>query len=319
MTGTLKLGLVGLGKIARDQHLPAIARTEGVELVAVASRNSHAEGVANYPDLGAMLAAEPDLDAVILCQPPQPRFTAAREALLAGKHVFLEKPPGATLSEVQALVDLAAAQRVTLFASWHSREAAAVGKAKEWLATATIRRATITWKEDVRVWHPGQAWIWQAGGFGVFDPGINALSILTEIMPEPVILVSSALQVPSNCAAPIAADLKMEFASGVPISAEFDFRQTGPQSWDIVVETEQGQLLLSHGGNELAISGVAQTVSTEEEYPSLYRRFAALVGQGQSDVDLAPLRLVADAFLTGRTRFTEPFVEGTQAVIDAVR
>ncbi|KAK0329238.1 hypothetical protein LTR94_037602, partial [Friedmanniomyces endolithicus] len=68
---TIRAGLVGLGKIARDQHLPAIEKIDGIELVAVASRNAQGEGVNNYPDLGAMLAGEPDLDAVILCQPPQ--------------------------------------------------------------------------------------------------------------------------------------------------------------------------------------------------------------------------------------------------------
>ena len=115
------MGLVGLGKIARDEHLPAIAHTDGAELVAVASRNAAADGVANYPDLAAMLAGQPDLDAVILCQPPAARYEAARTALLAGKHVFLEKPPGATLSEVDALTDIARHQGVTLYASWHSR------------------------------------------------------------------------------------------------------------------------------------------------------------------------------------------------------
>jgi D-galactose 1-dehydrogenase len=41
----------------------------------------------------------------------------------------------------------------------------------------------VIWREDVRVWHPGQDWIWQPGGLGVFDPGINALSIITHILP----------------------------------------------------------------------------------------------------------------------------------------
>ena len=107
VTGALKLGLVGFGKIARDQHLPAIAATLGAELVAVASRNATADHVRNYLDLETMLAGEADLDAVILCQPPAARFDAARLALNAGKHVFLEKPPGATISEVEALVALA--------------------------------------------------------------------------------------------------------------------------------------------------------------------------------------------------------------------
>jgi predicted dehydrogenase len=309
MTTPLRLGLVGLGKIARDQHLPAIAANPGLELVAVASRNAAAEGVATYPDLDAMLSREPDLDAVILCQPPQPRFAAACTALRAGKHVFLEKPPGATLSEVQALIDLARAQGVTLFASWHSREAAGVAAARAALADAALRSVTITWKEDVRVWHPGQAWIWEPGGFGVFDPGINALSILTEILPEPVRLLSAELRVPSNRAAPIAADLAMATLSGTPIAAELDFLQTGPQTWDIRVESDKGVLVLSHGGNTLVIDGVARPAEKEQEYPRLYSRFADLVRTGQSDVDLAPLRLVADAFLNGRISSTEPFYD----------
>lgn len=303
----LKLGLVGLGKIARDQHLPAIAKTEGAELVAVASRNADADGLRNYPHLAALLQGEPDLDAVILCQPPQARFDAARAALLAGKHVFLEKPPGATVSEVEALVALARERGVTLFASWHSRYAAAVPAAKAWVADGGATQVTISWKEDVRVWHPGQDWIWQPGGFGVFDPGINALSILTEIVGEPVRLIDAELETPPNRHAPIAARLNMATASGVPIAAEFDFRQTGPQSWDIVIETGGGKLRLGHGGNTLWLEGVAQEVGVEAEYPTMYRRFVNLVESGLSDVDVAPLQLVADAFLCGRSSITEPF------------
>jgi predicted dehydrogenase len=306
---TIRFGLVGLGKIARDQHLPAIAAMPDAELLAVASRHGRAEGIANYADIKAMLAGHPELEAVILCLPPQPRFQAARAALLAGKHVFLEKPPGATLSEVEALIALAKDAGVTLFASWHSREAAGVAQAKHWLAQTVIRSVQITWKEDVRVWHPGQDWIWQAGGFGVFDPGINALSILTAVMPEPVRLRDAELTVPSNLAAPIAAKLDLESSSGVPVSAEFDFRQTGPQSWDIAVETDNGELLLSHGGNRLSIKGCSQDVGNEQEYPALYRRFIELIRSKQSEIDLAPMRLVADAFMNGRTRLGEPFIE----------
>ena len=265
MTKPIRLGLVGLGKIARDQHLPAIARIDNVQLIAVASRNARAEGVANYGDLESMLAGNDRLDAIILCQPPQARYPAARMALLSGKHVFLEKPPGATLSEVEALVALAQAQGVTLYASWHSRYAAAVVPARAWLATRSVERVAITWKEDVRQWHPGQDWIWDPGGFGVFDPGINALSILTKIIGEPVRLISANLETPSNRLAPIAADLSLETASGIPILVQLDWRQTGRQTWDIEVKTDQETLRLSHGGNQLSIGGVPQAVPAEEE------------------------------------------------------
>ncbi|UXC90527.1 Gfo/Idh/MocA family oxidoreductase [Sphingobium sp. RSMS] len=297
---TIRAGLVGLGKIARDQHLPAIAKTGGIDLVAVASRNARGEGVNNYPDLDAMLAGEPDMDAVILCQPPQVRYQAARQAILAGKHVFLEKPPGATVSEVEALIALARAQGVTLYASWHSRYAAAVAQAKAWVAERTIRHIDIQWREDVRHWHPGQPWIWEAGGFGVFDPGINALSILTEIVPEPVTMLSASLEVPENRDAPIGAALSMATASGATVEAVFDWRQTGPQTWDIAVETANGSLLLSEGGNMLRLDGEIQIKAPDEEYPAMYRRFVGLVEDRAIDADIAPLRLVADAFLCGR-------------------
>ena len=296
----IRAGLVGLGKIARDQHLPAIDMIDGIALVAVASRNAQGEGVNNYPDLGAMLAGEPDLDAVILCQPPQVRYAAARQALLAGKHVFLEKPPGATVSEVDALIALARKQGVTLYASWHSRYAAAVAQAKAWIAERTVKRIDIQWREDVRHWHPGQPWIWEAGGFGVFDPGINALSILTEIVAEPITMLSASLEVPSNKQAPIGATLNMATASGATIDAVFDWRQTGPQTWDIEVETDKGTLLLSEGGNMLRLDGDVQVKAPDEEYPAMYRRFVDLVGGRAIDADTAPLRLVADAFLCGR-------------------
>ncbi|WP_062732363.1 Gfo/Idh/MocA family protein [Sphingobium abikonense] len=296
----IRAGLVGLGKIARDQHLPAIDMIDGIALVAVASRNAKGEGVHNYPDLGAMLAGEPDLDAVILCQPPQVRYAAARQALLAGKHVFLEKPPGATVSEVDALIALARQQGVTLYASWHSRYAAAVARAKAWIAERTVKRIDIQWREDVRHWHPGQPWIWEAGGFGVFDPGINALSILTEIVAEPITMLSASLEVPSNKQAPIGATLGMATASGATIDAVFDWRQTGPQTWDIAVETDKGTLLLSEGGNMLRLDGDVQVKAPDEEYPTMYRRFVDLVASRAIDADTAPLRLVADAFLCGR-------------------
>ncbi|MEA3542005.1 MAG: Gfo/Idh/MocA family oxidoreductase [Pseudomonadota bacterium] len=296
----IRAGLVGLGKIARDQHLPAIEKIDGIALVAVASRNAQGEGVNNYPDLGAMLAGEPDLDAVILCQPPQVRYAAARQALLAGKHVFLEKPPGATVSEVEALIALARRQGVALYASWHSRYAAAVAQAKAWIAERKVERIDIQWREDVRHWHPGQPWIWEAGGFGVFDPGINALSILTEIVGEPITVLSAELEVPSNKQAPIGATLRLATASGAAIDTVFDWRQTGPQTWDIAVETDRGSLLLSEGGNTLRLDGEVQMKAPDEEYPSMYRRFVDLVETRSVDADTAPLRLVADAFLCGR-------------------
>ena len=303
----INLAIVGVGKIVRDQHLPAVARNGDYRLIAAASRHGTVDGIDNFKSIDEMLSAVPDIDAVSLCMPPQYRYEAAEKALSAGKHVFLEKPPGATLSEVADLETLAASKGVSLFASWHSRYAPAVEAARTFLAGTTIRSMRVIWKEDVRHWHPNQEWIWQAGGLGVFDPGINALSIVTHILPRPVFITAATLEFPENRDAPIAAAMTFTDAKGLDLAAEFDWRQTGKQSWDIVAETEAGAMVLSEGGAKLSLDGKLVHEEPEQEYPMLYKRFAELVKSGTSDVDLAPLRHVADAFMLGRRKFVEAF------------
>jgi D-galactose 1-dehydrogenase len=305
MRGKTKVALVGIGKIALDQHVPAIAASPDWTLAATVSRNGSVDGVEAFTDFASFLAARPDVGTVSLCMPPVPRHAYAQAALLAGRHVMLEKPPGATLAEVHALTALAASRGLTLYTTWHSRMAHAVAAARTWLADKTVQGAHITWREDVRKWHPGQNWVFEPGGMGVFDPGINALSIMTEILPRPVHLTAATLTYPENCQTPIAAQL----AFSGNVTADFDWRQTGPQTWDITVDTAQGPMALRHGGNILEIAGQPATGegTIMGEYPALYARMATLVQTHQSEIDLAPMVHVADAMTLGRRLSTDPF------------
>lgn len=307
MAAKLRLALLGIGKIARDQHLPAIAASRDFELVAAVSRNARVDGVANFHDLAALVASGLPVDAVSLASPPVGRHAIAASALGAGWHVMLEKPPGATLSEVRALIAQAHVAGHTLYTSWHSRAAAAVAPAKAWLADRRITAASITWREDIRHWHPGQDWLLAAGGLGVFDPGINALSIVTRILPGALRVEAARLVFPADRGAPIAATLTLVHADDARIAADFDFRQTGPQSWDIAIDTDGGRVTLADGGGAWSIDSAPQPVPETAEYPGLYRHFAELIRSGASDTDLAPLELVADAFLIGEREETEAF------------
>lgn len=302
-----KLALVGIGKIARDQHIPAIAANPDFTIQAVASRNASVDGVRSYPSLKALIEAEPEVDCVSLCTPPMARYGDAHQALDAGLHVMLEKPPGATLSEVHALQGLAAEQNATLFATWHSRHAAAVGAARDWLADKTLRKVEISWKENVRQWHPGQDWIWQAGGLGVFDPGINALSVMTAILPRAVFLKDAQLVFPENRDTPVAAQMTFHDPGGAEVTAELDWLEQGEPKWNIALTTDEGSALLSEGGARLTADGELSISGPDTEYPSLYRRFAELVKTGASDVDLSPMRHVADAFTMGQRQIAPPF------------
>jgi D-galactose 1-dehydrogenase len=306
---SIKIAIVGLGKIARDRHVPALSANDAFELIGVASPHSRLDRLPHYADIEAMLRALPRLSAVAICTTPQVRYQAARYALEQGRHVLLEKPPAASVGEVLELVQLAKQKGVALFAAWHSQYARAVETARAWLAGRTVRSVKVEWKEDVRVWHPGQSWIWRAGGLGVFDPAINALSILTRIIPASLIVKDAELSFPSNCETPIAAHLQLALADGAAVRMEFDFLQPGAPSWDIDVETDGGRLSLLMGGSVMKIDDRPVATPLSEEYPSLYAHFAQLVRGARVDVDVAPLQLVADVFLRGRRVQVEPFVE----------
>ena len=309
---TYNIAIVGIGKITEDQHLPVIARNPRFKLAALVSqRGISRPGVPSFKTTEEMLAALPEVDAVAICTPPNVRHGIARTVLDAGKHALLEKPTTTTTAELTDLIAHAQKTARVIFTTWHSQYNAAVEATRKLLAGKRLASLKVEWKEDVRRWHPGQDWIWQAGGFGVFDPGINALSILTRILPEPVFVRAADLIFPANRDTPVAATLRFATGSGDAtenLTAEFDWLQTGPQSWNITLTTTEGKTLaLTEGGSKLAVDGKPVVTEPMAEYEAIYARFAEILDKGESDIDAAPLQLVADAFLIGRRQVTEAF------------
>ncbi|MES0149320.1 Gfo/Idh/MocA family oxidoreductase [Mesorhizobium sp. M0012] len=309
---TIQICVVGLGKIAQDQHLPVAAKNADFNLAAVVSSRGSYGNVKTFKTFSELVASGIKLDAVTLCMPPKPRFDIAHRAIDAGFHLLLERPPTSTIGELEALLAHAAAHKRIVFTAWHSQHNAAVDEAKRLLAGLTVRRLHVSWKEDVRYWHPGQEWIWEPGGFGVFDPGINAFSIISKIMPVPILVADALLMIPSNKATPIAASIRFKSPIGIDtdLTAELDWQQTGEPSWDIDVETNEGTTLqLSNGGTQLRVNGeVTLAGSSSQEYEGIYAHFAELLKSGKSDVDSTPLQLVSDCFMLGRRVDADPFV-----------
>ena len=304
---TIRVAIIGYGKIAHDQHAPAIADNPAFELAAVAggSGTPPADGIERFADTAELLANQREsIDAVAICTPPGPRYAIARDCLNAGLDVLLEKPPCATVGEVDALAALARANGRTLFAAWHSQFSPAVAPAADALAGKVVRSLSIDWHEDVRRWHPGQDWVLAAGGFGVFDPGINALSIATRILPGPLLVRSATLTVPANRQSPIAAELGF----GDALEASFDWRVRAEERRTIRVEASDGTVVeIGEGGGTLVVGGTPHPLPARAEYPAMYVRFAELIAQRQSDVDREPLRIVADAQLVGERQVGDAF------------
>jgi D-galactose 1-dehydrogenase len=305
-----RIAVVGVGKIARDQHLPCIAKNKNFQLVAAVSRHGKVDGVANFPSISELVKSKTKVDAVALCTPPSVRLAMARECLDAGYHLLIEKPPTPTIGEMVAMIEHARKKKRVLYATWHSRYNKAVDEAKKRLNGKQVSFMRVTWKEDVNKWHPGQEWIAQPGGFGVFDPGINALSVVTKILPEPIFVEASKIEVPENWSTPIGVEITFKRGDDVPVdmSAVFDWRQRGEQIWDIDIKTRDGLVLkLSKGGSVLHINGKLIMEAKLEEYEMIYAKFARLLKAKKSDTDYSPLQLECDAFMLAKPVVTARF------------
>ena len=224
--------------------------------------------------------------------------------MLAGKHILLEKPSTTTLGETAALARIAQAGGRTIYTTWHSQQNLAVNRARELLSGCSIRRLDIRWHEDVNAHHAGQRWIWESGGFGVFDAGINPLSIATAIAPRPLIVTSAELHVPQDAQTPATARMAfaMDGVDGDDLRADFDWLRPGNDKF-IRLEDDAGRTLeLRESGGTLVVDGEVVVTGERREYDMIYETFATLLKTRQSHVDAEPLRIVADAYLVAERR-----------------
>ena len=306
-----KIAVIGVGKIAVDQHLPVIDKSRDFEVAAtVSGRGVQHRNLPVFKTAAELYAAMPEVKLVAICTPPGVRHAYVREAIDAGKHVLMEKPPTPTISELDDLVAYAKKKKRILFQTWHSRYNEAVDATKKILKKDGLKSARIDWRESVRKWHPGQDWVWEPGGFGVCDPGINALSIFTKVVPFPVFVEKAHLKFPSNRQTPV--DVEIIFKSGEAhkpeMSAGFNWLEESGEIWTIRFETMKGdELKLERGGTVLRVNGNVTIENPSEEYEQIYEHFAKLLKKGKSEVSDAPLRIVADAFLLGARENVEEF------------
>jgi predicted dehydrogenase len=124
----LGVGVIGAGGIANSVHLPSLAALDEVEVRTIcdyfpgraqsAAKTFGIPGV--YTSYHEMLR-DAALDAVFVLVPPDGLFRTASDCLLAGKHVFMEKPMGITSYQARTLRDLAAAQKRVLHVGYNRR------------------------------------------------------------------------------------------------------------------------------------------------------------------------------------------------------
>ncbi|WP_336945022.1 Gfo/Idh/MocA family oxidoreductase [Asaia sp. HN010] len=298
----IRIAVIGIGQIARQQHLPVLENDPDFQIVAAVSPAPVALDVPVFSSLAELRQSRLALDAVALCTPPDLRYALAREALTAGWHVLLEKPPTLTRSQADSLSRLAEERALTLFAAWHSTYAPAVPVLRDILPALAVERVTIAWKENAEKWHPGADWLWRAGALGVFDAGINALSILCALSTETLLYDTALLSFYRDQQAPFQVKLAMRGSkTELAVTAEFDWRhEAASEIWEIVWHAKKGEnVSLSEGGARLRVGSREIALSEAREYAGVYRHFATLIRERRSSLDLRALDIVTDALAFG--------------------
>jgi predicted dehydrogenase len=120
----LNVGIVGFGYATATFHAPLIAATPGLQLVAIASSSPERVRLAmpalNVCGSPAELFARPDIDIVVIPTPNQTHHPLAMQALLAGKHVVVDKPFTLDVGQAHELIALAERQGLQL-SVFHNR------------------------------------------------------------------------------------------------------------------------------------------------------------------------------------------------------
>lgn len=119
----IKTAVIGYGLSAKTFHLPFIVQQPELELVAISSRQPELKSA--YPHLqhypgGDELIRLSDAALVVITSPNDSHYPLAKQALLAGKHVLVEKPFVLTVMQGEELFKLASQQNLQLFV-YHNR------------------------------------------------------------------------------------------------------------------------------------------------------------------------------------------------------
>ena len=141
---SIKVGIIGCGKIAQVRHIPEYAANPNAEVYGFYDINlARAEELAAkyggkaYASYEELLA-DPAIEAVSVCAANHAHAEISIAALKAGKHVLCEKPMAVTLEECEAMVAAARESGKYLMIGQNQRLAKAHAKAKELIAQGAI-------------------------------------------------------------------------------------------------------------------------------------------------------------------------------------
>ncbi len=154
----LKVAVIGTGFIGK-QHIEAIRRIPGTEVVAVvdsneemAKRTSEQFFIPKYYKDCKELLADIDVDVIHNCTPSAMHYPISKEAVENGKHVYCEKPFTLTCTESEELVTLAKEYKVAAGVNFNYRQNAMVQEMNQRVENGSIGNLLTVYGEYIQDW-----------------------------------------------------------------------------------------------------------------------------------------------------------------------
>lgn len=200
----MKAILIGVGKIS-GIYLENLSQPgSGVEIAGLYdSDGARARDAAERFGIGKVYRtceealADCDAELVINLTPPAAHYAVCRQALLAGKHVYTEKPLAQTFSQARGLVDTAREKGLVLAGAPDTFLGSGLQTCLEWIAAGRLGRIVGARASFVcpghELWHPNPDFYYQEGAGPVMDMGPYYLTALIQMM-GPVRSVSAFAQ-----------------------------------------------------------------------------------------------------------------------------
>jgi predicted dehydrogenase len=187
----LNIGVVGYGywgpNVARNFHA-----VDGAKLTAVSDLSEKRLGLAqaHFPFIKSVkdpaeLIRSTDVDAVAIVTPVFAHYEMAKAALLAGKHIFIEKPFTSTSAQARELVDLAARKNLRIMVDHTFLFTGAVRKIRELISTGELGK--LLFYDSVRV----NLGLFQHDVNVIWDLAPHDLSIMAHVIDRKPVALSA--------------------------------------------------------------------------------------------------------------------------------
>ncbi len=240
MSRIIRAGLVGFGFAGRTFHAPVITAAEGIELAAVVQRTGD-EAAVRYPNARLYretkaLLADPTIDLVVAATPSGDHYRLAKEALLAGKHVVVEKPFTVTSAEADELIALAKNAGLVL-SVYHNRrwdgDFLTISKLLQEGALGTIVEAEFCW--DRYRPHAGAGWrnADEPGAGTFYDLGVHFLDQALTLFGRPSAIRADLRKTRPGANATDAFDVALSYGSSrnlsVRLKSSLHAMKSGPR------------------------------------------------------------------------------------------